>query len=79
MKERAVFENLLNEYQKTFLDCDSIAREAYNGGQTAVYHKNHREALKAMAARDALERAAKSCDLKVYFNALTGFYTVERH
>ncbi len=51
--------------------------DAYNDGKTAMYHKYHREAIKAQAARDALEECAKACDLVIRFNAITNVYTVE--
>jgi len=74
---RQIFENALNKYQGEYTTAQKGAVDAYNDGKTAMYHKYHREAIKAQAARDALEECAKACDLVIRFNAITNVYTVE--
>ena len=77
-KERAIIENLLNEYGKQYELSKQNSRTAYHEGATAAYHACHRDSIKAKAALEVLERLAKACDLKVRFNETTGNYTVEK-
>lgn len=78
MKRQAILLNALNEYQEKFIACDKAARDAYNEGKTAAYHSYHRDALKAVAARDALDDIAKRLDYKIFFNPITGRYRIVR-